>query len=170
MSRILSNDISSKYSLSHSSKSVLTVSGLQFTTTVLLPSWRSVRILETAHQSNSTLLPARRQKSREGKDGCREENKQTFSAFELEKRKIKELELPPVSSEHAWNLIIPPRKLIIHEQGPPTMGELAQLLRKEGPPMCLSASCNKLCLSLLSIPLLLPLSQPILGRTQEEQA
>lgn len=58
MPRILSKDNSSKYSLSHSSKSVLTVSGLQFTTTVFLPSWRSVRILETAHQSNSTLLPA----------------------------------------------------------------------------------------------------------------
>lgn len=79
MSRILSSDSSSKYSLSHSSKSVLTVSGLQFTTTVLLPSWRSVRMLETAHQSNSTLLPARRQKSRQGKEGCREENINRYS-------------------------------------------------------------------------------------------
>ena len=87
MSRILSNDSSSKYSLSHSSKSVLTVSGLQFTTTVLLPSWRSVRILETAHQSNSTLLPARRQKSGQGKEGCREENINRRSPYSRLKQK-----------------------------------------------------------------------------------
>lgn len=89
MSRILSSDSSSKYSLSHSSKSVLTVSGLQFTTTVLLPSWRSVRILETAHQSNSTLLPARRQKSGQGKEGCREENIKRRSHHSSLKKKTK---------------------------------------------------------------------------------
>lgn len=71
----------------------------------------------------------------------------------------------------AWNLIVTPWKLIIHEQGPPrTTGELAWLLRKQRPPIWLSSSCNKLCLSLLLIQLLLPLSQPTLGRTQEEQA
>lgn len=60
MSKILSSESSSKYNLSHSSKSVLTVSGLQFTTTVFLLSCRNVRMQETAHQSNSTLLPANR--------------------------------------------------------------------------------------------------------------
>lgn len=57
MSRMRSSVSSSKYKRSHSSKSVLTVSGLWFTTTVRLPICLRVRMLDTAHQSNSTLLP-----------------------------------------------------------------------------------------------------------------
>ena len=53
----LSSESSSKYSLSHSSKSVDTVSGLLFTTTVFSPSCLRERMADTAHQSNSTLLP-----------------------------------------------------------------------------------------------------------------
>lgn len=146
MSRILSNDSSSKYSLSHSSKSVLTVSGLQFTTTVLLPSWRSVRMLETAHQSNSTLLPARRQKSGQGKDRCTEENKQTFSAFTLKRKRGKKANSASCQLR-ARNPTVLPWKLIIPKHGlPRASGKLAQLFQ-----------------------LLLPLSWHTLRRTQEAE-
>merc|ERR1719331_3169526 len=58
-SRIVSSESSSKYRRSDSSKSVLTVSGLQLITMACAPCERSVWMHDTQHESNSTLLPMR---------------------------------------------------------------------------------------------------------------
>src|SRR5436189_4445625 len=59
MSRILSMVSSSKYSLSRTSKSVDTVSGLQLTIITCCSGFRSASPMLTQHQSNSTLDPMR---------------------------------------------------------------------------------------------------------------